>query len=253
MRAALLYNPRLLLERLAVESTRRRRLARIKRTPASQLSPGHIDSLELLDLANQLGIDVIYDIGANIGTWTLLAKAVIPGAEIHAFEPLLSHQEGFVQNTRGIEDIVLHGIALGSANREESLHVTDFSDASSILPLTQKSEEHFGLKEVRNIKVQTKKLDEYRMVRDFPLPDLMKLDVQGYELQILNGGRECLKSSKAVILEVSFIEFYKNQCLFEEVVEFMKDAGFGVLAFGINTPLGRELFQTDVLFSRRIG
>src|SRR5215472_16265103 len=92
MNPALLYNPRLLCERLAVASIRRRRMARLKRTPAGRLRLGHIDSLELLEMATaHIDIQVIYDIGANIGTWTLLAKAIIGGACVHAFEPLPAH------------------------------------------------------------------------------------------------------------------------------------------------------------------
>ena len=91
MRLELLYNARLLCERLAIESVRRRRLAALKGTQAAGLALGHIDTLELVELAGQAGISVIYDIGANVGTWSLLAKSLIPGARIHAFEPLPKH------------------------------------------------------------------------------------------------------------------------------------------------------------------
>src|ERR1035441_7294981 len=100
MRPELLYNLRLVCERLATESVRRRRLARLRNTPARNLSLGHIDSLELLEIIQPAGISVIYDIGANVGTWTLLAKSIITGARVEAFEPLESHHIGFRQNIR---------------------------------------------------------------------------------------------------------------------------------------------------------
>src|ERR1700722_2955050 len=101
MRLELLYNPRLLCERLAIESVRRRRLAALKDTQAAGLALGHIDTLELVELAGQAGINVIYDIGANVGTWSLLAKALIPAARIHAFEPLAKHQAQFLHTLKG--------------------------------------------------------------------------------------------------------------------------------------------------------
>jgi hypothetical protein len=95
MRLELLYNPRLLCERLAIASIRSRRLAKLSNTPARGLSLGHVDSLEFLELARPLGIHSIYDIGANVGSWTLLAKSIIPNAAIEAFEPLPKHHASF--------------------------------------------------------------------------------------------------------------------------------------------------------------
>ena len=88
------------IERLARLAARRRRLGRLKGTVAEQLKVGHIDSLELLELLRRKAPTVIYDIGANVGTWTLLAKAIFPAAEIHAFEPLPRHVAAF-QKTLG--------------------------------------------------------------------------------------------------------------------------------------------------------
>ena len=95
MRLELIYNPRLLCERLAEISLARRRLAKLRGTVAAGLTTGHIDSLELLELLRPNPPQVIYDVGANVGTWTLLAKALYPAAQIHAFEPLSMHTEKF--------------------------------------------------------------------------------------------------------------------------------------------------------------
>jgi FkbM family methyltransferase len=251
MRSALLYNPRLLCERLATESIRRRRSARLRGTPADRLSPDHIDSLELLELLRDQDISVIYDIGANVGTWTLLAKAIFPDAKIHAFEPIPRHQSAFRTNVAALADVSLHTVALG--NREEQaqqLHVTDFSDASSLLPLAASGRAQWGIREIECLPVTLCRLDDYRIRFGLPAPDLIKLDVQGYELEVLRGARTALTTAKAVIAEVSFVEFYEGQCLFEEFVGFVAGHGFRLKAVGVNTPLGQPLAQTDGLFVR---
>jgi FkbM family methyltransferase len=253
MKLDLLFNPRLLCERLAMVSLQRRRLARLSGTPAQRLSLGHIDSLELLEIARPLGICSIYDIGANVGTWTLLAKAVIPEATLEAFEPLLIHHLGFQKNVQEISGVRLHRLALGAENTTASLRVTDFSDASSLLPLAEASRLHFALKEVETVATIVRRLDDYRKEAALPLPDLIKLDVQGYELEVVRGGEECLRQAKAVITEVSFINYYEGQCFFHELVEFLGGFGLFVTAFGVNTPLGKVVNQTDVLFTRRKG
>jgi FkbM family methyltransferase len=251
MRRALFYNPRLLCERLATESHRRRRLSRLHGTAAAGLSLGHIDSLELLELLRARDIRVIYDVGANVGTWTLLAKSVFPAAEIHAFEPLPRHCDGFAANVDGLERLELHRIALGSMSDDSrSLRVTSFSDASSLLPLAARGQAEFGVNEVECLPVTLRRLDDYRTERDLPLPDLIKLDVQGFELEVLRGAELALRSAKALIAELSFAEFYEGQSLFEEFVGFVAARGFRLTALGVNTPLGQPLAQTDGLFLR---
>jgi len=114
MRFELLYNPRLLIERLAIASQRRRRFSKLRGTVAAKLKLGHIDSLELLEIINSEQIQTIYDVGANVGTWSLLAKAIMPQAVIHAFEPLSIHFDEFYARTANISDINLHKLALGA-------------------------------------------------------------------------------------------------------------------------------------------
>lgn len=250
MRWELLFNPRMLCERLAVESVRKRRLAELRHTPAAALTLGHIDSLELVKLARDRGAKVIYDIGANVGTWSLLAKSLIPNAIVHAFEPLPEHHAGFQDNLGGMADVALHAVALGAGNAAATMHVTDFSDASSLLRPTDVSTSHFGVTEVRQIPLQVHRLDDYRRRHGLAWPDLIKLDIQGYELEALRGAPECLAAATAVITEVSFIAYYEQQCLFHDVVHHLAQAGLFLTALSSTTPTGRPIGQTDVLFMR---
>jgi FkbM family methyltransferase len=253
MRLELLYNPRLLCERLAIESVRRRRLASLRGTPGGALALGHIDTLELLELTREVGINVIYDIGANIGTWILLAKSVIPSACIHAFEPLPKHQTEFLQNFTGKENVALHPIAVGSRNATGTLHITGFSDSSSLLQPNDACWSEFGVREVGRLPLQVFRLDDYRSDKQIPLPDLIKLDIQGSELEALRGGPECLMSAKAVVAEVSFIEYYEGQCLFHDMITYLAQFGLFARAFGASLHPGKLVGQTDVLFMRGSG
>jgi FkbM family methyltransferase len=217
-------------------------------TVAKELHLHDISSLELLELAISENINVIYDIGAHVGTWTLLAKAIFPSARVHAFEPLAEHQDGFRKQFPDSSDVTLHPVALGSANTNALFHVTNASSSSSVLPLADACRLHFGLREVERVSIHLHRLDDYRTAHQLSLPDMIKLDVQGYELEALKGGLQCLKSARAVLMEVSFVEFYRGQPLFEDVVCFMADHGFRLHAVSVTTPVGKPLVQTDVLF-----
>ncbi len=251
MRASLLYNPFVLIERLAIAGRRRRRLRRLRGTPAAALSLAHLDSLELLELLAAKPPATIYDIGANVGTWTCLAKSLFPHARVEAFEPLATHFAGFAQWTAPWgQDVRLHPCALGPTEGRAIMQVMDFSDASSLLPATAAGLQEFKIKPAANQEVPVIPLDLLVAREKLPAPDLIKLDVQGYELEVLRGGEQCLQHARAVLCEVSFAKFYEGQPLFHEVVAFLGARGFSLHALGESTPLGILLVQTDALFLR---
>jgi hypothetical protein len=80
--------------------------------------------------------------------------------------------------------------------------------------------------------------------------DLIKIDVQGSEIDIINGGREIFENSKGILMEVSLVEYNKNAPLKDYVVEFMNDLGFIVTEHigNINHPLTYQLIQEDLFF-----
>jgi FkbM family methyltransferase len=248
MRASLFYNPFDLIERLARSVQRRRRWRRVRGTPAAGLTLGHLDSLELLELLKPAPPAVIHDIGANVGTWTCLAKSIFPAAAVEAFEPLEAHFAGFRRRTATWPDVQLHAVALGSREGTTSLEVVDFSDASSVLPLTADGQMTFQVKPVGRQEVRLATLDGLVAAGEVRPADLLKLDVQGYELEVLRGAEKTLAAAVYVIAEVSFREFYRGQPLFAEVVAFLAARGFHLRALGTETPLGKALVQTDALF-----
>ena len=251
MRLELLYNPFLLCERLAQSAETRRRLRRLRGTVAAGLSAGHIDSLELLDALRPLEPTTIYDIGANVGTWTLLAKAIFPTAVIHAFEPLPAQHGLLEQCARRVGGITCHQTALGEGSYAATMRVASFADASSLLPLSDTAKAHWRLEEAAQQEVSVVALDDYQARQHLPLPSLIKLDVQGFELSVLKGAETCLAHAHAVLTEVSFREFYHGQCLFEDVVAFLSQRGFVLCALAQTTTLGRPLMQADALFVHR--
>ena len=69
-----------------------------------------------------------------------------------------------------------------------------------------------------------------KILAQLPKPDLIKIDVQGAELDILRGGKECLANAKDVILEAQHVDYNIGAPKFEEVIDFMKENGFDLVA-----------------------
>jgi FkbM family methyltransferase len=84
---------------------------------------------------------------------------------------------------------------------------------------------------------------------------LLKVDVQGFELEVLKGAKKMLHDTDVIILEVSLFKFLKNAPDFYAVVSFMKHIGYVVydIVGGINRPLDLALGQTDIVFVKEDG
>ncbi len=252
MRKELFYNPLLLLERLGEMASKKIRRNRLKNTIMSSYHDGHIESLEILELIKNKypnDIKVIFDIGGNIGSWTLLAKTNFPQAEIHAFEPLENFANCLKENTKNFSAISVHQVALGNDHAINEMYVA--GDSSSLLPLGNLMQEQYEIQSKEKMQIQTVILDEYIKEKKISQPDFIKLDIQGYELEALKGAKEAMQHAKYIFIEVSFEEFYIGQPLLYEVVAFMAEHKFYATALKKETHVGMRLYQTDILFEKR--
>lgn len=256
MNFSILYNPYKLVERLAAEVRKTRRLQKLKNKPGANLKPGHIDSLELLELIHADPVvkmdPVIFDIGSNTGTWTLLAKSIFANAKVHAFEPLEEHNLAFEKNCSRLADVHLHSICAGNENTTGKINISSFTDSSSILEATPLEFEHFNIRKEREVTVNIRRLADLIAGKILPAPEIIKLDIQGYELEALKGLDHWLQATQYIICEVSFKEYYYGQPLFMEIAGYLAGFRFQLHALGYNTPLGAELNQIDVLFKRNV-
>lgn len=251
MNPRLLCNPLALLERLALASSRYRRRRILRGTPAAALGLGHLDSLELLRLLAGNPPRVIHDVGANAGTWTCLAKSLFPAARVEAFEPLERFECDFARWTaEWPDDVRLHRLALAAAPGQALINVTDFADASSLLQLSAVGRKEFKVSPVSSVSVELARLDDLVASGAILTPDLIKLDVQGYELDVLRGAEVTLRSVHAILCEVSTRAFYEDQPLFGEIASYLESRNFRLHALGGNLIFGQPFAQTDALFVR---
>lgn len=100
MNLSVVYNPYKLIKRLALELNRKRRFAKLRNAPGINSKPGHLNSLEWLEIICNGRLikanPAIFDIGNNTGTWTLLAKSILASAIVYTqFFDIANYLAGF--------------------------------------------------------------------------------------------------------------------------------------------------------------
>jgi FkbM family methyltransferase len=143
------------------------------------------------------------------------------------------------------------GVALASGAGEVEFNVTSDDDSSSLLAPSRVQMDAFpGSRPAEKITVNTARLDD-TLARDQLIPPvLMKLDVQGGELDALRGATETLATTDFVLVECSFVELYEGQALYDEVISFLTNRGFELAGFYSPTVENGRLLQADALLTR---
>jgi FkbM family methyltransferase len=195
----------------------------------------------------------VIDVGANIGQFAVAAGKLLKPAVTYSFEPLPECYTLLCRNVRklGVRTLPL---ALGDANGESVLHVTQGTFASSCLPPTATFQSEWpDAREVATRKVTVSTLDRELGDVEFKPPTLLKLDVQGYEAQVLRGAQDLLKRVDWIVLETGFAVRYEGETLFSELLRIVEGYGFRFLRplkFNAH-PETDEITEMDALFERQ--
>ncbi len=191
------------------------------------LSHGVAPSIEHLGVLRTLDFDGIIDAGANRGQFSLAARIARPDAQIVAFEPIPAEASLFelVHGTAG--NVKLIRSALGPDTGTATLHLSQSADSSSLLPIGDRQRQLFPeTAEVGVLEVPVHRLDDFLSEVSACQRLLLKIDVQGFELQVLRGATETLKKCKFIYVECSDEVLYPGQALREEVNSFLEERGF---------------------------
>lgn len=232
-----------------------RKLLSILRVPAFRAALRRHRVAAAVEHAAILGpLDVrsVVDVGANRGQFSLFASHYYPHASITAIEPLSAPADRFARLFADDDRVTLHRTALGPEAGEAAMHVSGHDDSSSLLPITATQEKLFkGTAAVRTESVRICRLTDLLDAEAITKPALLKLDVQGFELEALRGCEELLPLFTYVCAEGSFVELYQGQARAEEVIAWLRDHGFVLVCmYGtVSDDLGRAI-QADMLFQR---
>jgi len=234
-----------------------RKLMRLGRTSAFRraLRLGVAAAVEHEDVPFQHDFASIVDVGAHHGQFALFARHRFPRAQLFCFEPLPNAQQIVRQVFPLPGQIELFEVALGSdTTAAQAMHVSRLDDSSSLLPITARYTTAFpGTEEATSISVPMTRLDDVLAEPAPTRPCLLKIDVQGYELEVLRGGDRVLQGVDEVFVECSFVELYTGQALAGELIAHLWSKGFRLAGvFGIKRDIAGQCLQADLLFQKSV-
>ena len=197
-----------------------------------------------------LDLRTVLDVGANVGQFSLLVSEMFPRARIEAFEPLAGPAATFRRLFDGETRVRLHQVAIGSAPRDAVMNVSRRNDSSSLLRITDRQTRTFpGTDRVGTEMVTIVALDSAIDIDLITAPALLKLDVQGFELEALKGASQVLNRCEYVYVEVSFVELYEGQSLAPDVMTLLADEGFRLSGvYNVEHDAEGRAVQCDMLF-----
>ena len=172
---------------------------------------------------------VIFDVGAYVGEVAATYKRVFPQSTIYCFEPF---PDSFHKLNRLCRDasIKAHQIAFSDKEGKTTFHINVDLSCNSLLPPTESDFKCYSAKSIKDgeIQVETNTLDNFCASAKISCIDILKLDVEGAEVKVLEGASRMLSKQaiKLIYSEVMFIPHYDGGCMFHELTAFLNRHGY---------------------------
>lgn len=177
-------------------------------------------------------ITTVFDVGANAGQYyDFLRKQLEFSGEIHSFEPLPDLAAALVLRQRNDPMWAVHNMGLGSSNGELTLNVMARRTFSSFRQPTMDYCPEFNSSNtiVDTVRVPVRRLDDLLAERGFEGQSCyLKIDTQGFDLEVLRGAPELLKVTKALQFELPVRNLYADVPPYKEMLSIVEAMGFGL-------------------------
>ena len=165
---------------------------------------------------------VCFDVGANVGYFTLLMASRVTAGEIHSFEPIpfCYHMLSCSIHLNGFANVITNNCAVGEIDGEATFYISGDSAFSSMIPHA----------EARRLTVAVTSIDKYVRSRNIKKIDFLKIDVEGAELQVVLGATELLadqvRRPGLIMMEIGIDGAGKISDSSIEVIRFMRNHGY---------------------------
>lgn len=198
-------------------------------------------------------VEVIFDLGASEGLTAQTYRSLFPDATIYSFEPTDSCFQILSDRFRGDNKVVPVHAAVGREDGTATLFLNSFDQTNSLLPAAPGSEKLVGasLSNVGTQPVPVISLESFCRERGIDKVDLLKMDIQGFEINALRGFKETLarQTVRVIYTEVLFGNSYDGQGYYHDIASFLQPLGYEL--YGLYTLMrgvNGMLAQAEAIF-----
>ena len=197
---------------------------------------------------------VIFDVGAYIGDTIEQFKSSFPKSYIHAFEPFDESFSILKNRFQKTEKLFFNNIAVENhSSSNANMYITQNKGSSSLLQPTKDANEFWEgnpLSTQKEVKVETITIDSYCQKHNIQTIDILKIDVQGSELKVLQGAALMIQERrvKLIFTEISIAPNYKGQSEIDQVIKFLRENKYKIFNFFKMKHKQGKLIECDVLF-----
>ena len=188
--------------------------------------------------------EVIYDVGAHRGDWTEETSKVFPNAHCFLFEA----NSDLIDDLRATKRRYFIS-ALGSEDMNSKPFYLPKEGITTGASFYLENTPHYDDGNLLTRSVSMARLDTLVRENAIPFPDLIKLDIQGAEIDAMKGAPACLSHCQALITEVSLVTYNRGAPLFSDLVSWVAQRGFFCIdVCELHRYKGDRILQMDLLF-----
>ena len=212
--------------------------------------------MQIITLLKTKKINVVFDVGANIGQFAKDLRSAGYDGEIVSFEPLSTAHIKLLSNAKKDKKWLIHSrCAIGDDNGKININISQNSVSSSVLPIKEKhisaapASTYISTENVNKCTLDSVSEKYLRSNSRF----FIKIDTQGFEWEVLDGAKNTISNAIGIICEISFVPLYNNQHLWRDIIDRLEKEGFVLWALqkGLTDPKSGQSLQMDAIFVRK--
>lgn len=194
-------------------------------------------------------VNLVLDIGANRGGWTRDVMAVFPNANFHLFEP----QQALLNDSELSKNplITINTLAVSDKTGKALFTINPNRDDSSTLRLNEEEAKERGWPQ---IEVEITTVDEYLKSQKLGIPQIIKIDAEGHDLEVLNGATGVMGTTEVILVEAAVVNKTLNNSILKVILE-MDERGYRLFDItDLNRPFKQKvLWLVELAFVLKEG
>jgi FkbM family methyltransferase len=244
-------NNKFLLEELL--SKNREKLVSESIAYPSIINNGYLHMEQVFDLADYFNLKgrkgIVIDAGAADGKISIMLEQHFTSSDIYSFEPIKSTFDELAENVKGRTRIHIFNKALGSKQQSLVINKSHRITSSSLFPIEEKIKDSYFAENILKVGEETivvSKLDD-EIPANVPV-NLIKIDVQGFELEVLKGGAGTLSRTSLIIFEAQNHDMYIGAPKYYELDAFLRNNNFVLYNIVPSLRKNMKLYEWDAIY-----